>query len=1021
MEDLVKRKIIRKEIAQALKKPLNQYNIQELECLYNNIGLFCHQYCPTLDERAILNVDKIIIMDVLSQKSTSFAHDKTTYIKNREALLSETIQILECLGDYQEQFLPLQEILYYYVACLHFKVHNYREARICYNLSKNKSCNIKSTRKLNEAQIIKRDILISYCYEYCGKPEDATLFLFGEISLLDFKKAIYTHQREILLILCKSVSAPSPQYLYIIDELMKFDEFSKNPTIIQSILSKRNDKRFTEEMDEVIHVLSHCLNEFKPPNISPCEVENLYDGETSGPYIVDITIKHIAKRLIDTLGSNYTTCKATIYAENDDSEHALELLSSYCPSLEKEIAEKNFYLFYFSELFSDIDSTKLDERIIGSGQAFRAFCESSTDISNLDGDEKNDALLHYHLFEVKRLLRDLFEKILQNNDIDDINQLFIQNHYSEPLKESIDYIIKNSFSCFANEEICKELEILKLCLYILEEIKQKELPLFFSDENPEKTVSFNNIYDQLFELCKAFNMRRPTTNITKSYTPSGLACTNEEGRTYTIHGFTFDVFVDDYTLFDDVMRDIFDISENVNLENEFCISKGTKDKLRSTNKLVFSINKGKEICEYFYSEMCQFIDKTGIDYERWNKTKVFLSNDITGRFEGKPFARFSHLKHGIIMAYIYGTVNKIIAYVCEPKQIAILAPLRDTTSYYFQSTNIENFVELKLPDANDYTITNTGLGTNPYMPKTKRDEKVVKFLNTEIMRSCFCGVKYENGILYVLRKTHDDQNLVAKMIQHDANSILIKRFFQKYLVLRIPYAKSKTNCTNSVCKVKHKSTQTCQYLFGHISNLLREPTSQLCDAKQVLLELIILACKEAVFDVDKVYILEHILTDSLLPNKTNFEIYLFNESINQPTQSCCSEWITILSNDIKAQHQIFCPPSTNPPMSTKSKTDHFIADVETNFGNWLRTLDTFLSNWENRMKNFDSSTEEYALASHHIEEIIELQKSIRELENNLLDIKNCDGNEQEYNKKCANYSSRKEYILEAIESHRCLK
>ena len=103
---------------------------------------------------ATFDVNKVLLIDALSkfddavitEKSEAIegAGAKANEIENREALLYETTKILKRFGDYKDRFLPLQETLYYYVGCLYFKVHNYSEARNCYDYSKRLSSRVKT-------------------------------------------------------------------------------------------------------------------------------------------------------------------------------------------------------------------------------------------------------------------------------------------------------------------------------------------------------------------------------------------------------------------------------------------------------------------------------------------------------------------------------------------------------------------------------------------------------------------------------------------------------------------------------------------------------------------------------------------------------------------------------------------------------------------------------------------------------------------------------------------------------------
>lgn len=869
--------------------PNNQTNdgVDLLLKINGDIDIFLQLYDPNIYEKTVLLINHIIIMDKLAEcgKSTWESDDRHLYMHDLEAALGE-------FGSFSSS-LDRKESIYYYAGCLFFKVHDYAKAKKWF--SKSKAVFEKSTagNDLSESERVRRDIFIAFCYEYTGCPEDAILFLLGVSSVDIFETAIYAHKNDIISAVVKPECTRNKYFL--IKEILSFPEF-KHDNIFANLLFKEDVHYFELEVTELIHVFAHCLSEHRT------RTDN-FEGSSYGKYEFESLIRLISTKLIDTLDDKYVTCKAIIRAEGGDRDAALEILPNPSTIVEpKESAEINFYRFYFTELFSDMFESEDDDVISTAGSAFYNYCVAES--SNLDDDSKRDALLHYHIFEVKRRLRTKFEQILQapnnrnnaffNIDFDNIDDQWQESFYAV-IQKSKDF--SKGFSSFANAEIKKELHLLRLCLNILLEMKSNQLPLFFTNDEEGKDFDFEVGGNQLFELCKMFSASfskgmRPIPR-SNNHPPSAY-------RTYYINSLRFDTITDcaeSYLEFDAWIQKLF-AGEKVDYVNvEF-------EDQSSTTKIIFG---DPEVV----SNQCDNCYMRLMSNSQLNLRVFYLGQKSEG-FMATPIVAFNCLKTCILMAFIYASVESVMDYICKPRPIYILAPLRDTGSYYFQAVNFDRFIPLQHEPSDIQVINSEGIGVIPRYSGPKVKEKLeCYFLNETVRGSCCCAIKYENSKLFALRGSTfvEKTNINHQMVQY---------YYYEYAVKREKCRRYKTVHCGEQERCSINNLQYCEYVFRKTDALAHDKASSNPIAKQLLLDLIIVACKEDISDYDNLYVLEKSIITSIA-QPLSFEIYFFNKDLSY--WGCPKDWLSIgkmgenrnkKSNNSPAENETATPPNDLP-------------------------------------------------------------------------------------------------------------
>lgn len=923
---------IRKLLDTPLRNPIpnnrTTEGVNKIKEIDGDICTFLQICSPNVYERTVLLIDHVIIMDKLNEygKSAWRSDDRHLYMHDLEAALQEFGLCSSSLN--------LKESVYYFAACLFFKVHDYDKSLHWFNKSKCVYEKNTAGDDLTEVERIRRDIFIAFCYEYTGQPEKAIIFLLSLDSIDIFESKIYTYKDEIINNTVK-LECKKDKYFFI-RKLLSFPAFCHD-SVLTNVLREENINKFEAEVTELIHVLAHCLSEYRIKTTD-------FGDEHYGNVKFTNLIRLISIKLIDVLDDKYVTCKAIIRAEGRDLDAALEML----PNPEgmktpKEAAEINFYRFYFTESFSDMFESVDNNVISAAGQAFYDYCIDES--SDFDTDSRNDALLHYHIFYVKYRLRTLFEGILRekNNRNSQFFKIDFKN-IDDPWKKSFNAVmITGRLSSFANAEIKKELHLLRLCLNILLEMQLNRLPLFFTNDEEDEEFSFEVEGNQLFELCKMFSslflndahLILPPSRI------SSLAY-----RFYVINNLQFDVFAESYTEFEDLIQKLFDI-ENINY------TKIDLSQQSSTTKIVFGEKSNVEKhCEHYRQ---QLISNAELNI------RVFYVGEKTDSYIANPIVACENLKTCILMAFIYATIEYVIDYICKPRPIYILAPLRDTGSYYFQAANLERFVPLCQEHSESHEMNSEGIGIIPHFNISKPKERFrCHFFDEDVKAACCCALIYRNNKLFVLRGT----DFVEK---RNINHSLVVYYYTEYTKRREKCRKCSVIHGNSQKKCDLNGTLYCDYVFRRSNALAHDNATNNPIAKQLLIELIVIACKEECDDYDNLYVLEKSLISGVF-SPLSFEIYLFNRDLSG---RCPKTWLSI-------DESIDCAGEEEQPSLTDAEKPS-LTDAEKKYQESVqRTCSQLLERRENLLQKW----EEYRI-NHKKDDIMHITQENRKLLNDL--------------------------------------
>ena len=942
----------RTSIRKLLDSPLNSpipnnrtaEGIEKLREIDGDICTFLQICSPNIYEKTILLIDHIIIMDKLNEcgESAWENDDRHLCMHDLEAVLSEFGPCSSSLN--------LKESVYYFAACLFFKVHDYDKSLFWFNESKCVYEKNTAGNDLFEVERIRRDIFIAFCYEYTGHPEKAIAFLLDINSIDIFETAIYAHKGDIV----NDVVNPECKRnkYFFIKRLLLFPEFHHD-SIFVSLLSGEKINKFETEIAELIHVFAHCLSEYK---IKTDDFEDTHYGKVK---FVNL-IRLISTKLIDTLDDKYITCKATVRAEGGDRDAALEMLPDPAGMKNpKEAAEINFYRFYFTELFSDMFESIGDDVISAAGQAFYSYCIDES--SDFDDDSRGDALLHYHIFEVKYRLRTLFEEILRekNNRNSRFFEIDFEN-IGDQWQKSYYAVMKNEgLSPFANAEIKKELRLLRLCLNILLEVQANNLPLFFTNDEEDAEFSFEVGENQLFELCKMFSSLF-LSSMRPILPPNSTSSSTY--RFYYINNLRFDILADNYSEFEELIQKSFDIEDiekvpfaNIELDQQF-----------SATKIVFGEDS-------FVEKRCELYRQQLIRNPELN-IRVFYVGKKTNRYIANPIVACENLKTCVLIAFIYATIEYVIDYICRPRPIYILAPLRDTGSYYFQAANLERFVPLCRELSDIHKMNSEGIGIIPRFNIPKAKERFeCHFINDDVKRACCCALIYKNNKLFVLRGT----DFVEK---ENINHSLVQHYYTEYAMRREKCRKCSVVHDDNQRKCSFNNSLYCDYVFRRSDALAHDNATNNPVAKQLLIELIVIACKEECSDYDNLYVLENTIISGVF-SPLSKKIYLFNKDLRG---SCPKTWLSTEESNVCSGEEKMPPP---PDAQAK-----YQESVQRTYKQLLKQRDDLLDKWEKYRINHKKNT----ITQGMLKSLNDLKESIEQLKQNWLS--KSASSEQEYEK-----------------------
>lgn len=355
------------------------------------------------------------------------------------------------------------------------------------------------------------------------------------------------------------------------------------------------------------------------------------------------------------------------------------------------------------------------------------------------------------------------------------------------------------------------------------------------------------------------------------------------------------------------------------------------------------------------------------------------------------------------MAFIYATIEIVMDYICKPKPIFILAPLRDTGSYFFQAVNLDRFLSLHSEPSENKNLNSEGIGVMPHYNST-REKKELKctFKNETIQKACHGGIIYRDTKLFVLK----NNRFIEKT---NVNHQLIRSCYEEYSKAREKARRCRAvpGHDKNYPKCRIKDINYCSYVFRKSDSLANQNTIKNPSAKRLLLELIIIACKEDIVDYENLYVLENSLAEGVKQN-LEFEIIFFSEDMSM--QGCYHNWLTI--------DEIVDSNSNDGQKLTESTLEEqinsFNAMVENDSELWKYDLELYRKKWLEIKKSYHESTSESENAAQKLVEIEKLRFTIVELQR----ITSCkaDKSKQELDKIMDQYKEEKEKIQRNVAS-----
>lgn len=263
--------------------------------------------------------------------------------------------ILERLDKNIDTFLELDWYVYYVAGFLNFKIHKYERAREYFQRVVSQKTVQDSKEKEIRNCYFRSMLFIAYSYEYSGEfgaaIEKIVMDPDSLCAVLDAYplSEIACRLKAIMDEICKNASQDSLVHRYI----QSFTDVCQNAKLLEQEEQNKMDEEF-----EILHALSHCLNEFAIRHRSIARKAddnnsyNRYCGKLL--YLARYMMRELAK-----YKKGYLTCYATIHGECQDYHKALEELdianTAYRQATKlhgKETlqAEVNFFKYYFGLL-----------------------------------------------------------------------------------------------------------------------------------------------------------------------------------------------------------------------------------------------------------------------------------------------------------------------------------------------------------------------------------------------------------------------------------------------------------------------------------------------------------------------------------------------------------------------------------------------------------------------------------------------------------------------------------------------
>ena len=383
-------------------------------------------------------------------------------------------ELLARLNSLIDSYSYLNWTVYYAAGFLNFKIHNYIYSERFFRQVVSNESLASSGNEVERKRFFHSQLLIAYGYEYQEKYNEAIKRLsLSTASVQDLLSAYPLEKIDISLdiIINKIREASEP------DSLMARYFDSVDPVFKQITTSTDEEK---EKRIEILHALSHCLNEMA------IKERCALSGEI-------IKFSRAMLKRIASIDNEYLTCFATIHGECNDYMSAISELTNARKILTKDgiiretlAAEIDFFEYYFSLMFRQ-DNKMAKKR-------FEDYCIKYAD---------EDALCHLKIYEFRAKLRDALSKLLeaiiddQSGDASGFNELpcidFLSLNYQE--------IRKLNPSLYVNINVRIELETLCASYIVIDRFRT-----YLLDAKLENRIALINACKQYAVTRRVFDL-----------------------------------------------------------------------------------------------------------------------------------------------------------------------------------------------------------------------------------------------------------------------------------------------------------------------------------------------------------------------------------------------------------------------------------------------------------------------------------------------------------------------------------
>jgi len=436
---------------------------------------------------AVKILDPLMRWDYGTEKFAYLSSKQQLSVLLNQAIVLDRMYI--CLYKLEVVLVRLQKIInsfcvlsnkvLYVAGLLNFKIHKYTNAIECFE-----RIDKKNSSTLNETELFHTTLLHAYCYEYNTKPEKAIGILCGPVK--DINSWLRENKDEDIdkkLIIFKEKCKDYPSLFTQFFEAKSFNQQ------LEEIFKTDKDK--FEKMVEILHALSHCINEYAILNINNQRNRERTKNDDSSDNKIDYPLMlSFARELMCFIAKHkveYYTCYATIHGEYTDYDEAILLIDKAkeeVPNRETLKAEIAFFKYYFSSL---INISADEERNI-----FNIYAQKYAD---------DDAKCHFNIFEFRKALRN-FYPILINTPNEISNDDEITKQY-QSLEESYQKLCQMSPSLYMNANVRAELRAMQRAFTFIDKLYKIMLDGNLKDQDVTELLNewnrFNSVKSE-FDL-----------------------------------------------------------------------------------------------------------------------------------------------------------------------------------------------------------------------------------------------------------------------------------------------------------------------------------------------------------------------------------------------------------------------------------------------------------------------------------------------------------------------------------------